>query len=544
MKAIIYCRVSDRKQAEGDKYSLEDQEDHGRKFFSSKNIGNVEVIRDTFSGDSRLQDRPGGGKLVDLIESGQVEHLYFKVSDRLFRKASAALTYLDVLEEKGIKVYIDGVQKDFSRTDDKTMYGFQSVMDDAEREKILRRTLVGLKKMRDSGKAYSPNAYGFKRLFNAKGEPRMEVDEVEGPVVENIYKMRADGLSYGEIIKSLNDSGIPTKFGRNHWYIEAILQIIKNPIYIGKVKDSEGAIIDSVVYPRIIDNELWQKVQATSSERAYKVYFRRGANPLVGVLRCSYCNASYYFKEPKGNGKTYRTYNHLRTGTRILDLAKCRKCTTPAPYFREDQIDEPCTHAWLFAFITTEIQDHIYNDLQKKIDLDEAEFKVLSERLESEEKDIAEKKARIRKAIVVEGMSASFFTEDVKQLEETERILFKRKADVERNLLDAKSSYRDLRDHFSKEIVTEFIENPRDVYLKTVQFRVVDKTRIEMWLVKVDRVVLWFNPKNPNFIFLVDPSFSEDVSIDLSYHKIPSLHFLLKNGTPLFEALGQLGFLR
>ena len=499
MKAIVYCRVSTKKQSEDDKFSLDQQEQFGVNFFQSRGISDIEVIRDVFSGDSKLEDRPGGLLLTQLVAAGQVGHLFFKVTDRLFRKAWAALQYVDTLTAKGIQVYIDGVPRDLSRGDDKMMFGFQAIIADRERETIIRRTQEGLRRSRDEGRAYSPNAYGYKRVFDTTGRKpiaKMVIDELEGPIVQRIYELRSQGASYGEIIKALNDSGVPTKFGKNFWYVEAIIQIVKSPIYTGRVKDSTGKLVKSTRYPPIIADGLWDKVQATADQRSYKIYFKRGTNPLTGILRCVHCNAPFNFKEMKYKERIYQSYTHLRVGSRVNDVTKYRKCETTAKYFREHIIEPACAKIWLYGFIYVAFHDVMLNESKERIALAQTEYDILVSRLRRENEVISEKKERIRKAIVDDGLPAAFFSDEVKGLEEQGALLEKQMRIVRDTLDHERSSHSEILFNFSNEKLSAFVENRREVYMKTVRFLCHSKDRTEMRYTFSDALSIYFDPKN------------------------------------------------
>jgi len=541
MVSVVYCRVSSKGQGKEDKWSLKDQESYGVECLKAKGFSDIQVIQDTHTGNSVLSERLGGGHLSKLIESNQVEALYVKAFDRLYRNSGRAILFIDVLVEKGIKVFIDGVQRDLKRADDVLLYSIEAIVAANERQRILARTRDGRQRMRDSGRSYNKSAYGFRLNYDANGKKSVVVDEVEGPTVKQMFRLRAEGKSLTEIVEYLNENGIPTKAGKIGWHSGVVMAILKNPIYVGLVRDSQNQLIPSTMYPQLLDEKEWDAAQEKNTSIRQKTYFSPTTAPLGGILRCGTCNAPFYFRDQLVGGKyRYKVYYHHRSLVGTSQWSKWKDCPSPAVTFQAALLEDTCAQAWLTVALFGPFWNTLYDSLQKKYDLDRTELELQSARYHDELRQIAEKETRIKNAIV-EGAPFSLFKEEIRSLEKHRAEIDGAIRSIEMKFLAMNSSLQELKDQFSKDLIATLLAQPRQVFSRSVSFRVVTKERIEMISLATGDAIATFNPDRPMFLFSEWGGY-KDVSIDLEYQRIAPLYRSLKSGSDLFEALEIFGF--
>ena len=92
------------------------------------------------------------------------------------------------------------------------------------------RIKSGLKSAVKAGKAMSAITipYGYQKL-----NKMLVIDPIESEVIKQIYSLYSQGTGAQTICKLLDNQGIKPKYGLS-WGKSIILQILKNPVYIGK----------------------------------------------------------------------------------------------------------------------------------------------------------------------------------------------------------------------------------------------------------------------------------------------------------------------
>lgn len=153
------------------------------------------------------------------------------------------------------------------------------------------------------GGAVSIPAFGYDII-----EKKYEINPINAPIVQRIFVEYLNGTGFRTIAKELNDLGIKTTRG-NKWENRTIEYILRNPVYIGKIRwnpkrrtkrnydDKDIMIVDGVHQP-IIDTDLFNKVQKKLDETKskYRPYITERKNGkefmLKGLVKCSNCGAT------------------------------------------------------------------------------------------------------------------------------------------------------------------------------------------------------------------------------------------------------------
>ena len=173
----------------------------------------------------------------------------------------------------------------------------------------------GMLEKASRGEIVTPPSFGY-TVENGYYVPHPE----EAPVVRRIFESYLAGTGIRRIALALGADGIRTKRGNlpDNRFVEYIL---RNPVYIGKIRWSKGGrnsnnryrddaadnvlIIDGKHEP-IIDIKTWDAVQEkiTANKKAYRKY-QRSEEPapfmLKGLVRCCTCGATL-IQSQKGKG--------------------------------------------------------------------------------------------------------------------------------------------------------------------------------------------------------------------------------------------------
>lgn len=125
--------------------------------------------------------------------------------------------------------------------------------------------------------------------------------------------------SSAAVAERLNDLGYTQKRrvtrggkerGGRRWDKDAIYTILRNPLYIGKMRSKDGDLHDAE-HAGIVAPEVFSKASESLRQRgsARLRRTRRNAYPLSGILRCGPCGAPMWASLGKGrNGVRYRYY--------------------------------------------------------------------------------------------------------------------------------------------------------------------------------------------------------------------------------------------
>ncbi len=205
-----------------------------------------------------------------------------------------------------------------------TVFGLVSEL---ELENIkIRTTESRLKRYREGkslGGVYV--SLGYKRLTDEKGETYFEIDKDEAKIIKYIFESYAYGMSKKNIVNNLNEKGYKTR-ANNAFKQSSIDRILKNPVYIGKIRynnpernkrrNKDAPILVDGLHDAIISKDLWERVQKKIIR--YKITRKRNFEEYLfsSKIICSKCGSKMYGKrtgmvnkKDKRRHKYYKCFN-------------------------------------------------------------------------------------------------------------------------------------------------------------------------------------------------------------------------------------------
>ena len=237
--------------------------------------------------------------------------------------------------------------------------------------------------------------YGYKKIEIKEGKKKcytLEPIPEEAPAVKLIFDMYAQGIGSTRICDKLEELGFKPRDAK-HWTEPTIRGILKNEHYIGKVRWNhkqttrsvvEGEIIvrskrkdDYLLFdgkqPAIIEQEVWDKVQAKFGAIPRNHKAGNFVNPLAGLLFCS-C------------GKTMRRRGYFVNGVQKaearFECAQRKHCNNGS-----------CTVAELLAEVKKKLKEsledfeiHIEKKEDNTLELHRQQIQRLEKRIEELEK--------------------------------------------------------------------------------------------------------------------------------------------------------------
>lgn len=278
---------------------------------SKMKLSVTEIYREVVSGES-IAARPAMKQLLDAVSGGRFAGVLVIEVERLARgDTSDQGTVAKTFAWTHTKIITPSKIYDPDNEFDEEYFEFGLFMSRREYKTINRRLTRGRKASVSEGKwIFNKQPFGYRRvkLENQKGY-RLEPDE-NAETVKEIFAMYAAGKGSSVVARTLNERGIMNSKGKP-WSPESILEIIKNIVYLGKVKygsrpqtmsmengekkvstpRAKEYLIADGLHEALIDEDTWQKCQfhLMDNRRIPVPQNKELANPLSGLIRCSVC---------------------------------------------------------------------------------------------------------------------------------------------------------------------------------------------------------------------------------------------------------------
>lgn len=267
------------------------------------------TFREIGSGET-IAARPAMMELLRLIESPKIKAIMCVEPSRLSRGDLEDIGYL-------VKILR------YTQTLVITLQYTYDLNDERDRDLFERELMRGneyleyTKKIRNNGRLASVKAgnfigqsapYGYRKTVNKDGRRTvhtLEPHPEQAPIVKRIFELYASGLGCVRIARQLDDEHAPPPKGKS-WSPDSLPAMLENVHYLGKVKWNarktvrtveDGAVIasrpraeDFLVFegrhPAIIDQELWDAVQAIRGQIPKNPNAHNLTNPLAGIAWC------------------------------------------------------------------------------------------------------------------------------------------------------------------------------------------------------------------------------------------------------------------
>jgi len=309
-RAIGYARVSTEEQAISG-LGLAVQREKITGYCANQDLELLDIVSDEgFS--AATMNRPGLTRALARLQAGEADTLVIFKLDRLTRNLGDWSRL--VAEFFGDKFHLVSFS---DRIDTRSASGRMTLnviisVVAWERETIGERTGAALRVLAAKGCSTGKIPYGYRRgaPTAGNGQRPTEIDPERAEVVRRIFRLRAEGNSYHEIIDALRKAKIPSPTGRG-WVVQTLCTILAREDYIGRVtigrrqvviKDGrkrsihrkEGGTTHSFAHLAIVDVATWERVQALHREYM-KAHFPSGRQHrpsrwiLAGRIACPEC---------------------------------------------------------------------------------------------------------------------------------------------------------------------------------------------------------------------------------------------------------------
>ena len=280
----IYTRVSTDQQMNGGT-SLDSQLQFGQQKAKSLTMDfEHHDERSASSSKDHLDNRPVIRELLARISEGEIKHIYIYSLDRLSRNTTTSTFIRETLRKNGCTLYTNTNETNLESHEQNLLFGIISEI--SQYENMLRKERLNHGKRVKARQGFwmgGPPPFGYKKSKINK----LILDKEQSEWVESIFRWYSQGLSPKRIKHKL-DGNVLTNRGKPIWSYGSVEAILKNSHPNGSYVYYEKEI----ECPRIVDQEIWDKVQIRRSKKK-SIYGNNRKNhdyPLRELMTCGHCD--------------------------------------------------------------------------------------------------------------------------------------------------------------------------------------------------------------------------------------------------------------
>ena len=325
-KVAIYVRVSTIEQVE-EGYSIDEQDRLLREYCERQGWDIYRTYSDRGISGKDIKHRPELKQMLKDSDEKKFDMVLVWKINRLSRKLADVLKMVELFDKNNVTFKSYSETFDTDSPSGKMQLQMMALIGEFERGTIAQNVKMGIIAKAKSGKHCGGIVLGYNivpvegSINKKRKETKLVINEKEAESVRLIFNEYSNGKGYKAITSKLNRLGYKTKRG-NNFSVGSIRDILTNPIYIGKIRYNvrqnwsekrrrninPNPIIVDGIHDKIIDEELWDKVQKImESKKGKPKRIYDGEYPLTGILKCPVCGAGMVIM---------RTTNKLVDGTK------------------------------------------------------------------------------------------------------------------------------------------------------------------------------------------------------------------------------------
>lgn len=309
MRAIIYCRVSTKEQAEKG-YSLQGQEDECRKF-AENNGYEVDRVFVERGESAKTTERT---ELQHLIKYAIANKKKVNVAivwkyDRLARNLSDQIELVKNFSSLGIRV-LSVTENNEDTSVGKLMRNIIGSFSQYENDVKAERTISGMKKCLEQGRWCWRAPDGYTRVIGSDGKSTLTPSVLAPFIVQAFELVEKRLLKQTEIVQKLRQAGFEkaTK--------SLVNRILRNPLYASIIRVLKWFDHDiDAIHPPLITKETFFRVQDILIGKRPTVVPKMRNHPdfpLRNFVRCSRCGAKFTGAFSVGRKKIRYPYYRCR----------------------------------------------------------------------------------------------------------------------------------------------------------------------------------------------------------------------------------------
>jgi len=315
MKVALYARVSSEKQDIDLSISAQLR---ALREYATRNGHQIvrEFVDEAETG--RTTARPAFREMIALTRrpNKPFEQILVWKYSRFARSREDSIIYKAMLKKAGVTVV--SINEPFDDTPTgRLLEAIIESLDEFYSDNLGEEVTRGMRESAARGFYLSSRPpYGYRKVRvkdGSKERTKLEPDPDQASIVAGIFDNVINGKGLTEIVRELNQKGIPGPKGKG-WGKTGVYIILTNEIYTGvfvwgkNSKRGNEPVRTENVCPPIIDRETFLTVQTLMKERApVRVHPRRASSPflLSGIAFCGYCGKALVGKYAKSGQFAY-----------------------------------------------------------------------------------------------------------------------------------------------------------------------------------------------------------------------------------------------
>ncbi len=300
LRCAIYTRKSTEEGLEQEFNSLDAQRESAEAFIKSQSHERWSCLPDRYDDGGFTGgniERPALKRLLEDIEAGRVEVVLVYKVDRLSRSLLDFARMMSLFESKGVSFV--SVTQQFSTTSSMGRLTLNILLSFAqfERELISERTRDKIAATRRKGKWSGGRPILGYDIDKQRG--KLIINPVEAEHVRGIFNLYAEKRGLVPVLNELSHRGWMNK----SWVKRSgdtivgapfnrisLGYLLRNVLYIGRVRYKTE--IHSGEHPALLEQELWDKVQALFEHQEDRRVAQPSESLLIGKVFCSACRSA------------------------------------------------------------------------------------------------------------------------------------------------------------------------------------------------------------------------------------------------------------
>ncbi len=336
MKFAIWAAVSSLPQAK--KISLDDQIEEAKQHVN-RHAGEVVAIlrvpgksRSIVLFEDACKRIEAYAELREMIERRSFDVLIYLDRSRLGRKASLSMAIVELCHEAGIITYemeSPPAELSLKESHDEMLIGaIKSVGAQQEIHKLVERHRKGMLGRAQAGKFPNQPPYGYKKVYDATGTERIEIDEAEAEQLRTalLELYVGQGMTQLQVAEEMNRRGFAYRTGKP-WQQAHLVTILRTLWQAaGKVvlnrtsQTGRPYTITEGAHPAILTEAEAEAILTEQARRTKNRNRPRRPRRFSGVLRCGVCGEPLHVHDvAKSYGCAYVCKFNSCQGARVTD---------------------------------------------------------------------------------------------------------------------------------------------------------------------------------------------------------------------------------
>lgn len=316
----LYTCVSSQNQLDTDYNSMQTQRERLESYCRSQDNYSIYRVYEDGAYSAETLDRPALKQMIHDIRAGKVNCVLAYKIDRLTRSVKDFHLLMDLFDKHHVKFVSITQSLDTQHPMGRLLRNILLDFAQFEREMTADRTRDKMHQRAQKG------------MWNGGGVPygyrnenkRLVPDDVEAPRVQFIFAQFAQNPSLSNLRVQLRQRNWLTRSNRP-WTKSPLDYMLSNPVYIGKLAFNDLNLPGE--HKPIIEEALFQRVQAHPRQRQHAARDHHRPFLLKGLLTCNHCGSAmtpHYSQKRRKDGSVHRVCYYRCTKTMKYDNSICK----------------------------------------------------------------------------------------------------------------------------------------------------------------------------------------------------------------------------